>query len=90
MTSAEAMACKCCLITTENGGSRDFAQPGETALTSPPRDIKHLAENINQVVTDEKLRKTLATNGYNLIQTFTWEAATDIMETTFYKALNRH
>lgn len=87
MTSAEAMACKCCLITTDNGGSQDFARPNETALVSPPRDIDRLAENITKVVVDNQLRKTLANNGYNLIQTFTWKSATDIMEKTFLNAL---
>ena len=30
-TPIEAMGCGCALVTTDNGGSRDYALPGETA-----------------------------------------------------------
>ena len=88
MTSAEAMACKSCLVTTDNGGSRDFAFHNKTALVSPPQDVNQLAENITLALQNKSLRKKLASNGYDLIQTFTWEAATDILEKTFTEALH--
>ncbi len=88
MTSAEAMACKSCLVTTDNGGSRDFASLNKTALVSPPHDVNRLAENITLALQNKSLRKELASNGYDLIQTFTWNAATDILERTFAEALS--
>lgn len=88
MTSAEAMACRCCLVTTDNGGSRDFAFHNETALVSPPRDVNILAENVILALNNISLRERLASNGYNLIQSFTWESATDILERTFSESLH--
>ncbi len=43
-TAVEGMACGAALVTTDNGGSRDYAFHGETALVVPPGDVDGLAE----------------------------------------------
>jgi glycosyltransferase involved in cell wall biosynthesis len=43
MPSMEAMACGAALVTYDNGGCRDYARAGETALVARRRDIDDLA-----------------------------------------------
>jgi glycosyltransferase involved in cell wall biosynthesis len=87
MPSMEAMACKCALVTTDNGGCRDYAIHEKTALISPPKDPKQLAENLMRLLDDEELLKKIAQNGYEHITTFTWDKAVDKMEKVFLKSL---
>jgi len=75
MPPMEAMACRCTLITTDTGGSRDYAIDHETALVSPPKNIDRLAENLIAVLDEERLMKQLSENGYRKIHEFDWESA---------------
>jgi len=89
LPSAEAMACRCALVTTDHGGSRDYAIHGKTALVSPPKNPEALAENLNKLLGDEELLKRIAQNGYEYIRQFTWEKAVDKMEKLFLEELKR-
>lgn len=60
LPSLEAMACGAALVTYENGGSRDFAQDGETAFVAPHRDKEALAQKLETAITDESLRARIA------------------------------
>jgi len=77
---AEAMACGCAVVSTDIGGVRDYAEHGVTALLSPPRNPKALAENLLCLLKDDALRIELAKAGHERIQQFTWERSTDLME----------
>lgn len=80
----EAMACRCAVLTTDNGGSEEFAVSGETALVSPPCDVDALAANIVRVARDRELRRRLADNGCATIRrTMTWEPVLDAWEHAF-------
>ena len=56
LTSTEAMACGCALITTDNGGSRDFAVDGDTALVVPVQDVEAMSAKILILLRDKPLR----------------------------------
>lgn len=73
LPGAEALACGCALVTTDNGGCRDYAIDGETALLSQPRNSEELAKHIICFLKDNEFRIRIAKQGYNLIQKFTWE-----------------
>ena len=73
MPAMEAMACRCALVTTDTGGSRDYAIHKETALVSPPKDIDSLADNLIAVIDDKSLLKQLSENGQIKIKEFDWE-----------------
>ena len=77
---AEAMACGCAVVSTDNGGVRDFAEHEVTALLSPPKDPEALAANVIRLLEDDELRIRLAKAGYERIQEFTWERSTDLLE----------
>lgn len=79
----EAMACKLAVVTTKVGGVPDYTIPGKTALVSEPHDIKALAENIIRLIENPDERKKIAENGYNYIQKFSWDRATDKLEKIF-------
>jgi glycosyltransferase involved in cell wall biosynthesis len=87
LASIEAMACKCALVTTDTGGCRDYAIPEKTALVSPPKNPEELAENLIRLLGDEDLFQLIAQNGYEHIQTFTWDKAVDKMEKIFSEKL---
>jgi glycosyltransferase involved in cell wall biosynthesis len=69
---AEAMACGCAVAATDNGGHREFAEHGVTALLSPVKDPSSLAKNILQLIQDKELRHRIALAGSARIHTFTW------------------
>jgi len=74
LPSLEAMACGATLVTYENGGSRDFATDGVTALVAPRKDKAALATKLEEVVKDETLRLRLSEQGVAFVQTLpTWE-----------------
>lgn len=87
LPSAEAMACKCALVTTDNGGCRDYAIHEKTALVSTPKNPERLAENLMRLLDDEDLLKKIAQNGYEHIKQFTWDKAVDKMEKVFLEEL---
>jgi len=80
LPSTEAMQCQCALVTAENGGHRDFAFDGRTALTTPAADSDALARAISCLLTDSKTRVEIAKSGHAWVQQFTWKRATDSLE----------
>ena len=87
MPSMEAMACGAALVTTNTGGSQDYAFDGKTALVSPPREPEKLANNLARILNDETLRCELAKNGYQKINEFSWEENTLKFERLFKRSL---
>lgn len=87
LPSAEAMACKCALVTTDNGGCRDYAIHEKTALVSPPKNPKALSENLIKLIDDEDLLKRIAQNSYDHIKKFIWDKAVYKMENIFLEEL---
>lgn len=73
MPAMEAMACRCAVVTTDTGGSRDYAFDNETALVSPPKDVEGLANNLTAVLADKQLMQRLAENGQKKIMEFDWK-----------------
>ncbi len=74
----EALACGVPLVTTDNGGCREYAIDGETALVVPPRDVPAMAAALRRVLDDHELAGKLAANGLDLVgRDFDWERRTD-------------
>ncbi|HYX43504.1 MAG TPA: glycosyltransferase family 4 protein [Acidimicrobiales bacterium] len=77
---AEAMACGCAVVSTDIGGVRDYALPGETALLAPVGDSAALADAVVSLCRDDALRVALADAGNRRIRTFTWDRAVTSFE----------
>jgi glycosyltransferase involved in cell wall biosynthesis len=87
MPAMEAMACGTALVTYDNGGCRDYARDGETALVAPRRDVGALAAQLERLVTDSALRGRLAAAGQTLVTgAFDWDVAVDRLEGLFRSA----
>jgi glycosyltransferase involved in cell wall biosynthesis len=81
MPSMEAMACGAALVTYDNGGARDYAMDGETALVARRRDVDDLAAKLERMATDVALRERLAAAGTAFVTTaFDWDRAVARME----------
>lgn len=77
----EALACGVPLVTTDNGGCRDYALDGRTALVVPPRDPDAMAEAIGRLRSDEGLRARLRGEGLALVRDrFDWSISADRLE----------
>jgi glycosyltransferase involved in cell wall biosynthesis len=83
----EAMACGTACVTTNVGGVLDYSIPGLTSIVIPPRQPKKLAEAIILLLKDEYKRNKIAAAGYNYIKQFTWNQATQQIESIFKEML---
>ena len=81
MPPMEAMACGAALVTYDNGGCRDYAVDGETALVAPRRDVDALAAALGRLLGDTALRHRLAAAGCAHVTTaFGWDRAVERLE----------
>ena len=80
LTGCEALLCGAALAATDIDGHREFAFHEETALTSPARSPKELAENVLRLIRDRELRTQLASNGFHFVRQLTWKRAADSFE----------
>jgi len=84
MPPMEAMACGAALVTYDNGGCRDYARDGETALVAKRRDVDDLTAKLEQLAARPELRARLAAAGSALVTTaFDWDRAVERLEGLF-------
>jgi glycosyltransferase involved in cell wall biosynthesis len=75
------MACGAALVTYDNGGCRDYARDGETALVAARRDVADLAIKLERLAVDSALRARIAKAGTEFVTTaFDWDRAVRRME----------
>jgi glycosyltransferase involved in cell wall biosynthesis len=79
-TAVEAMACGTALVTTDNGGSRDYAHDEATALVAAPGDHAGLAAQLLRMLDDDALRTRLAAAGEAAAQVFDWDEGARLLE----------
>jgi glycosyltransferase involved in cell wall biosynthesis len=90
MPPMEAMACGAALVTYDNGGCRDYAVDGETALVAPRRDVAALTAALERMATDPALRARLAAAGCARVTTaFDWDRAVQRLEARLAGAARR-
>ena len=86
-TPVEAMACGAALVTTDNGGSRDYGLDGETALVAPTNDPAGLTQRVSRLLADDALRIRLADAGRHHVQGFDWDRSAELLETRLLEYL---
>ncbi len=87
-TAVEAMACGCALVSTDNGGSRDYALHEETALLAEPGDVDTLAAHVERLLIDDDERRRLATSGSEYVRRFDWDEGSAILEAHLQRYLD--
>lgn len=80
LPAAEAMACGCALLTYDTGGSREYAEDGETARVVAEHGPGHLAAALVELVGDRDLRLALSRRGTERVRAFTWSRSVDGLE----------
>jgi glycosyltransferase involved in cell wall biosynthesis len=79
LSATEAMACGCALITYDNGGSREYAFDGETAVVVED-GADNIAAAIVSLVEDPQRRMLIALQGHEAVSAFTWDRAVGSLE----------
>lgn len=81
LPSLEALACGTPVVTYDNGGSRDFALHGTTALVAPRKNVEALKAHLKTLIIDEALRTKLGEGGSQLIKSWpSWDEQTNRLE----------
>jgi glycosyltransferase involved in cell wall biosynthesis len=80
LTNVEAMACGAALVTTDNGGSRDYALHGETSLVAPFGDPDALSGHVIALLEDDDRRAAVATAGTEYVVRFDWDRTGELLE----------
>ena len=80
---AEAMACGCLFVGTDNGGCREFAEHGRTALLSIPGDREALYNNLHHALADPESTNSIRNLGTQEIAGFNWQASGESLDRLF-------
>jgi len=83
----EAMACGTAVVTTRFG-TEDYAFDRQNCLVVPPRAPERLADAVCELIEDEQLRHSLASEGIETARKFTWEKTVDKVERLFSKYID--
>lgn len=86
----EAMACRCPVVSTRVGGPSEMIREGENGYLVEPGDSEALAERIRRVLAlDAASWRAMSEAAYATAAQYTWEKATDSLETALCRALER-
>jgi glycosyltransferase involved in cell wall biosynthesis len=80
LANIEAMAGGAALVTTDNGGSADYALHHETALVAACGDTAALSEHVITLLEDDDRRVALATSGREYVRRFSWDYTAELLE----------
>jgi len=73
LTTMEAMACGCAVITTPVGLVKDYIQNGYNGVIFRPNDYEMLAKKINNLINDKRFREKIGKNARLTAQEmFSW------------------
>lgn len=75
LTIGEAMICGCAVVCTDNQGFLEMARNEQNALVVPVGDVDAIAEAVERLIVNDKLRMELATQANKDIKRFSWESA---------------
>jgi len=73
----EAMTCGAAVVTTDNGGIRDFVKDGVNGLVIDKNSIADIVKKIALLINDTTLRQCMAAAATETAQTFDWVHTTD-------------
>jgi glycosyltransferase involved in cell wall biosynthesis len=76
----EAMACGCCVVATDCGGTRDSIIDGENGFLVPVGDIKEIARRVEMLLDDSRLRTRMRSKAEETARRFSWRRCIDQLE----------
>ena len=86
----EAMAARTPVVASNIGGIPNIVKDGRTGFLVRPRSANEIAEKVNKILGNEKLRQAMRERCFKLIEEkFTWEKATNNLKDS-YSSVVRH
>jgi len=67
----EAMACRCPIVSSNIASISEVA--GKAAILVNPKEVKHLAKALEEILVDQDLRERLRKEGLEQVKKFSWE-----------------
>jgi D-inositol-3-phosphate glycosyltransferase len=87
MVALEAMACGTPVVASGVGGLLYLIRDGRTGFHIPDSDPSALADKLQQLLSDERLRQELGRHAANVAHAYSWERITDQMLTLYESVL---
>ena len=88
LVALEAMACGTPVVGTRVGGLQTLIEHGESGLLVPAGDDQALADAVEQVLTDHRLRMHLAHGARDRAEHFTWQSVGDKINALYDSVLS--
>lgn len=88
LVALESMACGTPVVATRVGGLQTVVEDGESGLLVPASDHHALAESIERVLLDQRLRTHLAHGARQRAEGFTWSRVGDAVELLYERVLD--
>jgi glycosyltransferase involved in cell wall biosynthesis len=82
----EALACGVPVLCSNTSSLPEVA--GEAAVLVDPLKVDDIARGLQEITTNEDLRRTLSERGYQQAQRFTWQACADVVLHVFESTLS--
>ncbi|MHA1838405.1 MAG: glycosyltransferase family 4 protein [Candidatus Ranarchaeia archaeon] len=73
MPPLEAMACGSAVVMTDMLGAREYTEDRYNCLLAPVDDYRKIAENVNELLSDESLRKDISRNAIETAKRYDWK-----------------
>lgn len=89
LPALEAMTCGAAVVTTDNGGIRDFINDNDNALIIKKHDQNDFMDKVELLINDKNTRLKLMKNGAQTSKKFSWEVSTRKME-IYYKEIAKY
>jgi glycosyltransferase involved in cell wall biosynthesis len=80
LPATEAAACGCAIVSTDNGGIREYVEHDVSGLLSPPKDAEALTHNLCQLLEDDQARIRIAKAGGSAVRQLCWDRSVDLLE----------
>jgi D-inositol-3-phosphate glycosyltransferase len=87
MVALEAMACGTPVIASRVGGLAYTVRDGETGFLVPERDPKALAARLEQVLTDDALRRRMGERAVQVAAEYSWNVVAGAIEALYEQLL---
>lgn len=83
LTPLEAMACGCLVVGTNVGFVQDIGVHKGNMMISEPGNIEQMIQNIEKLIVDKALQKSIQNEMKNVIMTLDWEKSVEKLEKIF-------
>jgi len=90
MVALEAMACGTPVIASRVGGLTYTVRDGETGYLVPERDPQALAARLEQLLTNEQLRRKMGARAAEVAAEYSWTLVSDAIQALYEEVLDEH